>query len=82
MKYVALACLLLTFTLAPSGALAAKRTRARVAAKCVGATPCRACSNCKYCKHCAKDGGKCGVCRNRKEAKGSWEEAAEATHQH
>jgi len=83
MKYITLACLLLTFSLTPSEVSAAKRSRARVAAaKCVGATPCRACSNCKYCKHCAKDGGKCGVCRNRKEAKEGWDQAIEAAHQH
>ncbi len=34
------------------------------AAKCTGASNCRACKNCKYCKYCAKDGGSCGVCAN------------------
>jgi len=32
---------------------------------CTGSDPCHACKNCKYCKHCAKEGGKCGVCKNR-----------------
>lgn len=34
-------------------------------ATCYGNTPCNACKNCKYCAHCAKQGGTCGVCRNK-----------------
>jgi hypothetical protein len=34
-------------------------------ATCVGADPCNSCKNCKYCNHCAKQGGTCGVCKNR-----------------
>lgn len=34
-------------------------------ATCTGSDPCNACKNCKYCHHCAKDGGTCGVCKNR-----------------
>jgi hypothetical protein len=35
------------------------------AATCTGSDPCHACKNCKYCKHCAKEGGTCGVCKDR-----------------
>ena len=35
-------------------------------ATCTGADPCHACKNCKYCRHCAKDGGTCGVCKNKR----------------
>jgi hypothetical protein len=34
-------------------------------ATCTGADPCHACKNCRYCAHCAKEGGTCGVCKNR-----------------
>ena len=37
-------------------------TAAPGAAKCAGATDCKACKNCSDCAHC-KDGGKCGVCK-------------------
>lgn len=37
-------------------------------ATCTGADPCHACKNCKYCAHCAKNGGTCGVCKNRERA--------------
>jgi hypothetical protein len=37
-------------------------------ATCTGADPCNACKNCKYCAHCAKNGGTCGVCKNREKA--------------
>ena len=43
-------------------------------ATCTGADPCNACKNCKYCKHCAKDGGKCGVCKNRVSDSRNWTE--------
>jgi hypothetical protein len=33
-------------------------------ATCTGSDPCNACKNCKYCKHCAKEGGRCGICKN------------------
>ena len=36
-----------------------------LAATCTGSDPCHACKNCKYCKHCAKEGGTCGVCKDR-----------------
>jgi hypothetical protein len=36
-------------------------------ATCTGADPCHACKNCHYCKHCAKEGGKCGVCKNKRQ---------------
>jgi len=34
-------------------------------ATCTGANPCHACKNCRYCAHCAKNGGTCGICKNR-----------------
>jgi hypothetical protein len=43
-------------------------------ATCTGADPCNACKNCKYCKHCAKDGGKCGVCKNQVFDSRNWTE--------
>lgn len=33
------------------------------AATCTGANPCNACKNCSSCRRCAKEGGRCGVCR-------------------
>jgi hypothetical protein len=36
-----------------------------LAAKCVGANPCKACKNCKYCQHCAVKNGTCGICKRR-----------------
>jgi len=36
-------------------------------ATCTGADPCHACKNCKYCRHCAKEGGTCGVCKNKRQ---------------
>jgi hypothetical protein len=76
MKRIVQAFLLLLILLASTTTLAATRTR-RMAATCVGATPCRACKNCRYCKHCAQEGGTCGVCRRRRgvQDQGSWEEA-------
>jgi hypothetical protein len=80
MKRIARACFLLLFLLSSTTIFAAARTR-RTLATCTGSTPCRACTNCRYCKHCAKEGGKCGVCRRRREAtakrQGSWEEAGQ-----
>jgi hypothetical protein len=38
---------------------------ADLAAKCVGASPCRACKSCSSCKHC-NSGGSCGTCRRLK----------------
>jgi hypothetical protein len=38
------------------------------AATCTGSDPCHACKNCRYCKHCAKEGGTCGICKNRNRA--------------
>jgi hypothetical protein len=35
------------------------------AASCTGSDPCYACKNCTYCKHCAKEGGTCGICKDR-----------------
>jgi hypothetical protein len=79
MKRIAHASLLLLILIGPATTLSA--TRARIAATCTGATPCRACKNCRYCKHCAREGGKCGVCRRRAEAvarkQGGWEDAQE-----
>jgi hypothetical protein len=40
--------------------------RTLLGATCTGADPCHACKNCHYCKHCAKEGGKCGVCKNKR----------------
>lgn len=74
MQYLALLALAFTFTVAPANAYA-ERARPKAAAKCTGATFCRACKNCRYCKHCAKDGGTCGVCR-RRSAADAWREAA------
>ena len=37
----------------------------KVTRTCIGATPCNACKNCHACKHCAKEGGTCGVCKNK-----------------
>jgi hypothetical protein len=37
-------------------------------ATCYGNDPCNACKNCRYCRHCAKEGGTCGVCKQRQMA--------------
>lgn len=79
LKHGALAALTVFILLAPGPALASKRASR---AKCTGSTPCRACKNCRYCKHCAKNGGTCGVCKNRRPDQGSWKQAAaHAAHQ-
>jgi len=46
-------------------ALASGLNSGALFATCTGSDPCNACKNCKYCQHCAKDGGTCGVCKNR-----------------
>jgi hypothetical protein len=46
-------------------ALASGLNSGAMFATCTGSDPCNACKNCKYCQHCAKDGGTCGVCKNR-----------------
>jgi len=46
-------------------ALALGGAKTLLGATCTGSDPCNACKNCKYCKHCAKEGGKCGVCKNK-----------------
>jgi hypothetical protein len=48
--------------------------QALLGATCTGADPCNACKNCKYCKHCAKDGGKCGACKNQVSDSRNWTE--------
>ena len=58
-RKIAIIFILLVLALALGGA------RNLVGATCTGSDPCNACKNCKYCKHCAKEGGKCGVCKNK-----------------
>lgn len=35
------------------------------AATCTGPDDCKACKNCNFCKNCAKEGGSCGMCKDR-----------------
>ncbi len=38
------------------------------AAKCTGSANCAACKNCNGCQYCSKQGGKCGICAQKRNA--------------
>jgi hypothetical protein len=56
--------LIILSTLAVAASLSGLPNPSYLNATCTGSDPCNACKNCKYCKHCAKEGGRCGVCKN------------------